>query len=141
MKWYWIVLALWYAALVPVVIWNVRQRDHWERLDAYPLPLRVRLLLPFTRSWRAALQPHDRDWGRRFRRSFLLRCYGVVILPPLLLFGWLFGSTWNRYSNAVDRRERLESRIERIVEERESGVDRGRFAWPQPREPRAPSRP
>ncbi len=141
MKWYWVVLALWYASLVPVVIWNLRQRDSWERLDAYPLPLRVRLLLPFTKSWRSALRPADRDWIHRFRRSFLLRCYGVVILPPLLIFGWLFSSTWARYTHAVERRERLESRIERIEEERGSLENSERYAWPQTREPRAPSRP
>lgn len=131
-------LALWYAALVYVVVWNARSRPSWLRLDPYPAGVRFRMLLPFASRWRHEIRDDDRAWAAGFRSAFLWRCYGVVLLPPLLLFGWLYGTTWMRYTNAVERRDRLERRIDEIEAAREgrSLSPLGEPAWRRRREPR-----
>lgn len=119
MEWQWIVLGAWYLGLVHVVAWNWRSRPDWRTLDAYPMDLRFRLLLPLPpRRWQDRVRTADLATLARFRRGFALRCYGWVILVPLLTFGWLYGSTLYRYTSAVERRERLELELERIVSER-----------------------
>jgi hypothetical protein len=67
--------------------------------------MRIWMLLPFTRSWRARIRPEDAPSLLPFRRSFLVHCYGIALLPPILLYGWLYGTSWLDYQHSLARRD------------------------------------
>ena len=136
MEWYWVALGLWYGALGYVLVWSYRSRYTWKRLDAYSLRFRFWLLLPFTRSWRGGLQPEDREVVPPFRKRFLVHAYLVVLIPPLLIFGWLYGRTYVRYRHALERRAYWEARTEEILARPDSKAPRaggGLMLHPLPR--------
>jgi len=135
-EWYWAALGLWYAALGYVLVWSHRSRRTWKLLDAYSLRFRFWLLLPFTGSWRAGLRPEDREAVLPFRRRFLVHTYLVVLLPPILIFGWLYGRTYVRYANALERRAYWERRTAEILARADSKAPRagaGFLGHPVPR--------
>jgi mannose-6-phosphate isomerase-like protein (cupin superfamily) len=129
-EWHWAALGLWYAALGYVLVWSHRSRRTWKLLDAYPLGFRVRLLLPFTAGWRPGLRPEDRESVLPFRRRFLVHTYLVVLLPPLLIFGWLYGRTYVRYANALERRAYWERRTAEILARADSRAPRAGLGHP-----------
>ena len=107
MNGWWLALGVWYVGLVYVGVWNHRSRPTWDRLDAYPLPLRIQLFTPFRRRWRRSIRAGDLGWVSAFRRAVHRRAV-LVLLPPLVIFGWLYSTTWMRYERALERRAWLE---------------------------------
>lgn len=118
MSWYWIVLALWYVALVYVIVWNRRSRPVWRHMAPYPLATKVWIFVPFSHRWRGQVDEADHALVAPFRRRAMFHTYVVVLLPPILIFGWLYGSTWLRIDRADERRYRLEREAERLIDER-----------------------
>jgi hypothetical protein len=134
-EWYWVVLAIWYLALGYVTLWNRRSRPTWHLLDAYPLRLRIWMFLPFTRSWRARIRPEHRARVFPFRRRFLLHCYGIVLLPPILLYGWLYTTHWLDYTRSLERRAEHRRELFEILARRALLGDRAPRNDPPPATP------
>jgi len=111
---WWLPLGVWYLGLVYVAVWNRRAKPTWQRLDAYPLPLRIHLFTPFRNRWRSSIRVDDMGWVDAFRGAVQRRTLFVVV-PPLVIFGWLYTTTWMRYERALERRAWLEQQADRLV--------------------------
>ena len=114
MNGWWLALGLWYLGLVYVAVWNERSKPTWQRLDAYPLLLRIHLFTPFRKRWRSSIRADDLGWVNVFRSAVQRRALFVVV-PPLVIFGWLYTTTWMRYERALERRAWLERQADRLV--------------------------
>lgn len=111
---WWLALGVWYLGLVYVAVWNRRSKATWQRLDAYPLPLRIHLFTPFRKHWRSSIHADDLGWVNAFRGAVQRRTL-FVVLPPLVIFSWLYTTTWMRIEHTLERRAWLVQEGDRLV--------------------------